>query len=59
LNRGRREDLKHVIFFKFGGVSKLRHGGATTGHRAGNLVLAGEDGGWGAAVCSVERRELV
>jgi hypothetical protein len=45
MNRGGREDSKHVFFSKFGGGLKLRHGGATTGHRAGKLKLAGEETG--------------
>jgi hypothetical protein len=49
LNRGRREDSRGVKFFKFGGVLKLRHGGATTGRHAGSFKLAGEEGGASAA----------
>ena len=56
--RMKKRMFKNVKSFWFGGVLKLRRGGATTGHRAGNLSLAGEDDKqWRRSFISVERRQ--
>jgi hypothetical protein len=44
--RGRKKILESVKSFEKRGVLKLRHGGATTGHRAGKLLHIGEDEVW-------------
>jgi hypothetical protein len=42
-SRGEEICYKHAKIFEFGEFLELRHGGATTGHRAGKCDLAGED----------------
>jgi hypothetical protein len=39
MNRERREVSKYVKIFKFGGVLKLRCGGATTDHHTGKIPV--------------------
>jgi len=63
--RRKKEFRKCNLFFKRRSF-EFRHGGATTGHRAGRFVLAGEDEGGGVFLFffrkrfeKVERRERV
>jgi hypothetical protein len=58
LKRGGDSDSKCAICFRNGVVWLLRHGGATTGHRAGILKLVGEERLGSGAVCQFERENV-